>query len=64
MNRIGNLPVDFTLLYAMTIHIYIDTVVACTLNSCLLSEHLGVVEGTLRGSLFPVRYGSVGVQLT
>ena len=39
------------------IHIY------CTLNSRLLSGHLGVVVGTLQGFVFPVRYGSVGVQL-
>ena len=42
------------------IHIYS----ACTLNYRLLSGNLGVVAGTLRGFLFPVRYGSVGVQLT
>ena len=48
----------------MPIHTYICTVVACTLNSRLLSGHLGVIAGTLRGFLFPVRYGSVGVQLT
>ena len=35
-----------------------------TLNSRLLSGHLGFVAGTLRGSLFSVCYGSVGVQLT
>ena len=42
------------------IHIY---TVACTLNSRLLSGHFEVVAGTLRGSLFSVRYGLVGVQL-
>ena len=47
----------------MTTHAYVYTV-ACTLNSRLLSGHLGVVAGTLRGVLFPVCYGSVGVQLT
>ena len=35
----------------------------CTLNSRLLLGHLEVVAGTLRGFIFPVRYGSVGVQL-
>ena len=35
-----------------------------TLNSRLLSGHLGFVADTLRGSLFPVCYRSVGVQLT
>ena len=63
MNRIGNLPVD---LYSAICddNTYIYTVVACTLNSRLLSGHLGVIAGTLRGFLFPVHYGSVGVQLT
>ena len=46
----------------MTIHTYIFTVVACTLNSRLLSGHLGGYCG--RGFLYPVGYGSVGVQLT
>ena len=64
MNRIGNLTrLICTLLYVMTTHAYVYTV-ACTLNSRLLSGHLGVVAGTLRGFLFPVCYGSVGVQLT
>ena len=64
MNRIGNLTrLICTLLYVMTTHAYIYTV-ACTLNSRLLSGHLGVVAGTLLGFLFYVRYGSVGVQLT
>ena len=64
MNRIGNVTRLFcTLLYVMTTHAYIYTVV-CTLNSRLLSGHLGIVAGTLPGFLFPVRYGSVGVQLT
>ena len=45
MNRIGNLPVD---LYSSAMcddntHIHIFTVVACTLNSRLLSGHLGVI---------------------
>ena len=57
-------PVDLYLLYVMTTHAYIYTVVACTLNSRLLSRHLGVVVGTLQGSLFSVRYGSVSVKLT
>ena len=48
----------------MTTHTYIYTAVACTLNSRLLSGRLGLIAGTLRGFLFPVRYGSVGVQLT
>ena len=63
MNRIGNLPVD---LYSTICHdnTYIYSVVACTLNSRLLSGHLGVIAGTLRGFIFPVRYGSVSVQLT
>ena len=47
----------------MSIKQYIYTVV-CTLNSLLLSGHLGVIAGTLRRFIFPVRYGSVGVQLT
>ena len=64
MNRIGNLTqLICTLLYVMTTHAYVYTV-ACTLNSRLLSGHLGVFAGTLRGYIFPVRYGSVGVQLT
>ena len=48
----------------MTIHTYIYTVVACTLNSRLLSGYPRVIAGTLRGFIFPARYGSVGVQLT
>ena len=64
MNRIGNLTrLICTLLYVMTTHAYVHTV-TCTLNSRLLSGDLGVVAGTLRGFLFPVCYGSVGVQLT
>ena len=47
----------------MTTHAYVYTV-ACALNSRLLSGHLGVVAGMLRGFIFPVCYGSVGVQLT
>ena len=43
-------------------HTYILQV--CTLNSRLLSGHLGVAAGTLRGFPFPACYGSVGVQLT
>ena len=46
----------------MTTHAHIYAV-ACTLKSRLLSGHLGVVAGTLRGSIFPVHYGSVSVQL-
>ena len=64
MNRIDNLTrLICTLLYVMMTHAYIYTA-ACTFNSRLLSGHLGVVAGTLRGFTFPVRYGSVGVQLT
>ena len=65
MGRIGNLSrLTCTLLvYVMTTHAYVYTV-ACTLNSRLLSGHLGVVAGTLRGFRFPICYGSVGVQLT
>ena len=64
MDRIGKLTrLICTLLYVMTTHSYIYTV-ACTPNSRLLSGHLGVVAGTLREFIFPVRYGSVGVQLT
>ena len=66
MDRIGKLTrLICTLPYSnvMTTHAYIYTV-GCTLNSRLLSGHLGFVAGTLRGSLFPVCYGSVGVQLT
>ena len=64
MNRIGNLTrLICTLLFVMTTHAYVYTV-ACTLNSRLLSGHLGVVAGTLRGFIFNVRYGSVCVQLT
>ena len=64
MDRIGNLTrLTCTLLYVMTTHAYVYTV-ACTLNSRLLSGHLGVVAGTLRGFRFPICYGSVGVQLT
>ena len=44
------------MLYVMTTTTT-TTVVACTLNSRLLSGHLGVIA-------FPVDYGSVGVQLT
>ena len=44
----------------MTIHTYIYTVVACTLNSRLLSGNLGVIAV----GDFPVGYGSVDVQLT
>ena len=63
MDRIGNLTrLICTLLYVMTTHAYVYTL-ACTLNSRLLSGHLGVVAGTLRGFRFPVCYGSVGVQL-
>ena len=48
MTRIGNLTqLTCTLLYMMTTQAYVYTV-ACTLNSRLLSGHLGVVAGTLR----------------
>ena len=64
MNRIGNLTrLICTLLYVMTTHVYVYTV-ACTLDSLLLSGHLGVVAGMLRGSRFPVRYGPLDAQLT
>ena len=64
MNRIGNLTqLICTLLYVITTYAYVYTV-ACTLNSRLLSGYFGVLAGTLRGYIFPVRYGSVGVQLT
>ena len=64
MDRIGNLTrLICTLLYVMTTHAYVYTL-ACTLNSRLLSGHLGVVAATLRGFRFPVCYGLVGVQLT
>ena len=64
MDRISNLTrLTCTLLYVMTTHAYVYTV-ACTLNSRLLSGHLGVVAGTLRGFCFLICYGSVGVQLT
>ena len=64
MDRIGNLTrLIRTLLYVMTTHAYVYAV-ARTLNSRLLSGHLRVVAGTLRGFRFPVFYGSEGVQLT
>ena len=64
MDTIGNLTrLICTLLYVMTTHAYVYTV-ACTLNSRLLSGHLGVISDTLRGFLSPVCYGSVGAQLT
>ena len=64
INRIGNLTqVIYALLYVMTTHAYVYYTVACILNSRLLSGHLGVVAGTLRGYILPVRYGSVGVRL-
>ena len=44
-------------------HTYIHTYIH-TLNFRLLSGHLGFVPGKLQRSLFPVCYGSVGVQLT
>ena len=46
------------------VQLTMDRIGKLTLNSRLLSGHLGFVTGTLRGSLFPVCYGSVGVQLT
>ena len=64
MDRIVNLTRFIcTFLYVMATHAYVYTV-ACTLNSRLLSGHLGVVAGTLREFRFPVCYGSVGVKLT
>ena len=51
INRIGNLTqLICTLLYVMTTHAFVYYTVACTLNSRLLSGHLGVVAGTLRGA--------------
>ena len=52
--RIGNFITRLvcTLLYVMTTNAYICTV-ACTLNPRLLSGHLGVVAGTLRGFFSP-----------
>ena len=42
VNRIGNLPVDlYSAIYVMTTTT--TTVVACALNSRLLSGHLGVI---------------------
>ena len=68
MNRIGDLTqlICTLLLYVMITYAYLLRIYcrACTLNSRLLSGHLGVVAGTLRGYIFPDRYGSVGVQLT
>ena len=65
INRIGNLTqLICSLLYVMTTHAFVYYTVVCTLNSRLLSGHLEVVAGTLRGYIPPVRYGSVGVQLT
>ena len=46
------------------VQLTMDRIGKLTLNSQLLSGHLGFVAGTLRGSLFPVCYVSVGVQLT
>ena len=65
MDRIGNLTrLICTLLHLMTTHAYVYTVACTLLNSRLLSGHLVVVAGTLRGFRFPVCYGSVGVQVT
>ena len=67
INRIGNLTqLICSLLYVMTTYtcLRILYTVACTLNSRLLSGHLEVVAGTFRGYILPVRYGSVGAQLT
>ena len=47
-----------------SVQLTMDRIGKLTLSSRLLSGHLGLVPGTLRGSLFPVYYGSVGVQLT
>ena len=53
MNKIGSLTrLICTLLYVMTTHAYVYTV-AYTLNSRLLSGHLGVVAGTLRAFISP-----------
>ena len=57
-------PVDlYSAIIVMIIHAYIYTV-GCTVHSRLLSGHLGFVAGTLRGSLFPICCGLVGVLLT
>ena len=48
-----------------TTHAYISIyTVGCTLNSRLLSGHLGFVAGTLRGSLFPVWFGGCATYVT
>ena len=65
MDRIGKLArLICTQMFVMTTHAYNIYTVGCTLNSRLLSGHLGFVAGALRGSLFPVCYVSVGMQLT
>ena len=63
LDRIDKLTQLICTLLVMTTHAYIY-IVAYTLNSRLLLGHLGVVAGTLQGFIFPVSYGSVGVQLT
>ena len=53
MNRIGNLTqLICTLLYVMTTHAYVY-IVACTLNSRLLSGHLGVVAARFEDIFSP-----------
>ena len=53
MNRIGNLTqLICTLLYVMTPHAYVY-IVACTLNSRLLSGHLGVVAARFEDIFSP-----------
>ena len=74
INRIGNLTqLICTLLYAMTTHTCIR-ILYCRVYPQLppvigapwgLKKNLNAfVAGTLRGYFLPVRYGSVGVQLT
>ena len=74
INRIGNLTqLICTLLYVMTTHTFIR-ILYCRVYPQLppvigapwgLKKNLNAfVAGTLRGYFLPVRYGSVGVQLT
>ena len=74
INRIGNLTqLICTLLYVMTTHTCIR-ILYCRVNPQLppvigapwgLKKNLNAfVAGTLRGYFLPVRYGSVGLQLT
>ena len=53
MNRIGNLTqLICTLLYVMATHAYVY-IVACTLNSRLLSGHVGVVAARFEDIFSP-----------